>query len=1019
MLPVSQFFRQTIDERTTVNAGARLIAEWNQNRYASSVTVSTQGMVSNDPDIYPLESVIQPNRPTSGLPKAVVNDSKTSSKVRPYNFRIAGKESNYKYFSADNQSALSGLMINSPIIDVRYGSPTLTNKIVVTFETSIARPTDFTISVMINNAWVAIANSPPINSTTGQMILWYQGNGWSTTENLSQSVRIQGIRVQIRRLSRGRSRLNIIEVSARLVRDISDRIGSIVTTRSLQEPDLTLPVGVNSANSATIEIDNADRAFNQTGVGAFYGTLDRNVELRPYLGVNLRDYNGGIDSYEYVPQGIFYVDTWSSDDLSITASCYDYSTYLQSIMVAPSLFEDMTAGQIVSELMQRAGINNYNIQINESTPTVYKYYWIEDEVTLWDAIGDICKTDQSAAYFDEYGIFQFKHRDSILTQSTPNYALTSEDSGSLVSNIESLEEKFSVTANKVVIRYKPLKINEYRNTGVDSSLWNPNDTVTLRASELRRRMTSSQPGPGIASANIWLDPKEADLWPYESKVHINGEVLRYRGKYYWAYTGEYTRRRVLLTSADDKEKYDTASGIYVVKNTCTGELVTVERGLDGTTPRIHYSGNQIDWTMVKTYDTGEAGGRWGAPLRVPGGLAIIGPERANQTFYSAIRGASGDVHTVWGARMKFNPENSDAQMMGIIAHLQPDNEAGYYFELVGMDFATRYKIANLRCYKRFNDGRRIMLNGTGAKLNIVKDTWYQIDVTSRQGFWSVSINGIVAAEFRDTTFGNGKHGMFVRSDTRATFDYFYAAAPQSIPNIEDYRLRDRITGGFVSGYVMKAVQLHDPPIQSPNTSGEFMVFEEFGSIVHEIREMDVEFEKKPALSSSHYVTNDRVQVMGYVHNPFRAKFELANVGRGHQIAAGDDEVTIPGETLAQKILLYGQVIIEDEERTETVEDRDSIRKNGVVEVEVDNKWIQTEAQAKTLGKWFADNWGTPVDFVEASIFGNPALQVGDLVSVNFPDKDMSSATHRYIVMQINTTFNGSIQQDLTLRRHRL
>jgi hypothetical protein len=198
-------------------------------------------------------------------------------------------------------------------------------------------------------------------------------------------------------------------------------------------------------------------------------------------------------------------------------------------------------------------------------------------------------------------------------------------------------------------------------------------------------------------------------------------------------------------------------------------------------------------------------------------------------------------------------------------------------------------------------------------------------------------------------------------------------------------------------------------------------FDEFGQQVHEYRPYDVDFEKSPVLYSSLYLSNQsQVVVDEYVHNPFGAHFIIANASRINSVVNGEDTLTYGADNpVDQKIMITGRTIQQAEPTDYEVKNEQAIRARGEISLEFSSEWIQTEAAAKALGDWIVNNWSEPCDEVEMQVFGNPLIQIGDVVAVNYPPKSMTAATHKYFVIGADQSWDNGLATTLTLRRARI
>ena len=99
---------------------------------------------------------------------------------------------------------------------------------------------------------------------------------------------------------------------------------------------------------------------------------------------------------------------------------------------------------------------------------------------------------------------------------------------------------------------------------------------------------------------------------------------------------------------------------------------------------------------------------------------------------------------------------------------------------------------------------------------------------------------------------------------------------------------------------------------------------------------------------------------------------------------------------------------------QSAENHPSIRKYGTKSIEIINKFITTATWASTIAGFIRDKFQDVVTVIQIDMAGVPQLQLGDRIKVGTFD-NLSITNKEYWVIQINTTFDGGIKQQLTLR----
>lgn len=201
------------------------------------------------------------------------------------------------------------------------------------------------------------------------------------------------------------------------------------------------------------------------------------------------------------------------------------------------------------------------------------------------------------------------------------------------------------------------------------------------------------------------------------------------------------------------------------------------------------------------------------------------------------------------------------------------------------------------------------------------------------------------------------------------------------------------------------------------TSPRKVFYDDFGSIVREIRDFDVEYSVAPAKGTSIYVSNPEVTVLSFNENPSHGSFRLVNTSHQDQIVNGNEQID-ETNSIDHSLLIYGYVLLDKEEKTKKIKNEESIRKHGPYPIELDAEWINSDDEANSLAEWITNNWGGIMDTIEVQTFLTVAAQIGDKVKVIYPESQIDS-TWLFLVSRISKDYDKSgLGTSLTLRRIR-
>lgn len=179
--------------------------------------------------------------------------------------------------------------------------------------------------------------------------------------------------------------------------------------------------------------------------------------------------------------------------------------------------------------------------------------------------------------------------------------------------------------------------------------------------------------------------------------------------------------------------------------------------------------------------------------------------------------------------------------------------------------------------------------------------------------------------------------------------------------------------------------------------------EEFGTTVREIVKANVKFPSRPSFPVRWSTgTNKLVKILGSKLNNFGGEAYILN----------NTSTTIPlaDESLAS-FYVMGNTLSPSGQLEYSTEDVDYTTKEPVV---FESKWLQNENDVKALATWIKGNVVNKGKVVEMSIFGNPLLSIGDIVSIKYPYQGFAG-TEKFIVVKISHSYSEGLETNITCR----
>ena len=502
--------------------------------------------------LFPITSIIDPRRPKgAGVQYMILGDPSVSATLAATGVGSADTYASSKefgkrlYFSSTKTAykywvtpKAAGMLLSNCILSVSYpaAKTAATNKIVVKFETSHSKPTSWTVKLVdlagTESAAIYTGTTCP---DSGIVNLYYNGTSWSTTEpaTVPEGINLSGLKLQVNSIDTSGGYLGIIEISARLVRDVTDSLESFnISQNSSDSISGLVPVGDVTANSLRMNLNSYDRSyayhdrdipFNKAKINMY-----KNVTIRPFA----------IVESEKINLGVFYMDSYEVDEFGeISINALDGARDLQYIKPPDIVTKDMSSVAIIRRLLDSVGFTNYkfNLAAND-TSIVTPFYWYTDpKKTVWNHIQDLCKDTQMIAVFDNNDVLQFYPRGYIFDKTkTPalSFRYNNTSDGKLA-NISSIGIENIPTVKAIKVMYSPQTTSNYTGDG-DKVYTSP--VVLLGAAALIKDL-EAPPTPTLAVPNpdlgvVYLSPVQISgsatkLYSYSGYLVLEKEIIEY------------------------------------------------------------------------------------------------------------------------------------------------------------------------------------------------------------------------------------------------------------------------------------------------------------------------------------------------------------------------------------------------------------------------------------------------------------------------------------------------------------
>lgn len=743
--------------------GTILQAEWQMNRFYNTLVdnVPSEDDEAFDIEYFPIDSITEPMRPTSGICKAMVGQAYVEQEhhdtVPPARFYTVDADDEYQYWQSPRSADATGTFplftaANFPQpLDATYVYDNLTcvrptvsyitedtedaegepvdgtpivievNKITFTVENTFAYPTDYDVQVQYipGGPWATVASNLAVPSD-GKVELWYDGTNWTTAANLDHTVSATAVRLVVRKMNK-EAYFNLIELGLCLERDLSNDTSTWNDQFNMGENDFITPLGQISSNGAQVTLWNGDDGVyrNNNPASDYFGILDKGVIFRCWLFYGDKsDPAQWSDGNNWVREFEMYSDAWDESDDSTVVSLVDASSYFMEVKPRAVMYQNMPVQEIIWRICDIVGYNRYEVTSIDETATI-DIFWTNGEKTAWEIFGELSRATQTAIYFDSYGILQVKTRDAAWDDTKPSsYNFLRESvPGGQPANIVSLSETTEYEANKVTVNWQPTGFSETRDNIVPFEVvWEPEGDVVLRATDLAQNLL-------VGDKVVYLKTAEGKTWPWKGIMNVEGEWISFDAKRYVHHDASGTRQTTWVEDYEQQKSLDLDAGpFYRHLNNYTGALRVEQRGLWGTqeadhridlggwtkTRRKNYSNNNSPCSGIKL-NTGRSS------------VTITGQKEKNSmNDYTFLHRGNGNdaAYRYFGFRMKVD-KTSHTDKCGGIYFGGDGVGTGYFLEVMAtskMTGKTRNTRNEVLFYSMNADGSKKIIGGETVKL---------------------------------------------------------------------------------------------------------------------------------------------------------------------------------------------------------------------------------------------------------------------------------------------------------------
>lgn len=240
-------------------------------------------------------------------------------------------------------------------------------------------------------------------------------NDANNTTTYREFAYVRGIRVVVETMNKFDSTFDLIEMSPRLVVDISNKVIDFNIKKILSDIGVTsLPVGQLLASTGSLSLFDDDQAFNENNSSSIVADYIRK-NIKFFFYESIFDVEG--DEYS-VPIKVLYSEGFPQADVNaatISLELRDFFFFLES-MPAPRMLTTQTSlSYAVSLILDYIGFSNYTFRrVDDEKDPIIPYFFVAPDQNVAEVLNQLAVSTQTAMFFDEYNNFVVMSKDYLM-----------------------------------------------------------------------------------------------------------------------------------------------------------------------------------------------------------------------------------------------------------------------------------------------------------------------------------------------------------------------------------------------------------------------------------------------------------------------------------------------------------------------------------------------------------------------------------------------------------------------------
>jgi hypothetical protein len=289
-----------------------------------------------------------------------------------------------------------------------------------------------------------------------------------TTKIFREFQMIYGLRIVVDTMNKANCTFDLIELSPRLVGNVTEKIQSFTITKTLSDlGTYSLPTGSLLASTGTISIFDDDLTFNEQNI--FDPIAGTGSVVSQYSNGKIKflfyDIVKNVNEYDYyMPIKTMYSETIpqvSDAFATLTFNVRDLFYFLESKKSPEMLLTNVSLSYAVTTLLDSIGFSNYVFKRTaDDEELIIPFFFVGPNQNIAESLQQLAISSQSAMFFDEYNNLVIMSKNYLLpttasrsTDMTLYGKETVVNGSTMLPNIINIASQEKKTFNGGVINY--------------------------------------------------------------------------------------------------------------------------------------------------------------------------------------------------------------------------------------------------------------------------------------------------------------------------------------------------------------------------------------------------------------------------------------------------------------------------------------------------------------------------------------------------------------------------------------